>query len=362
MSLLDRYMAKRFLGTLARILLSLVLLFVLIDLLTHRQDNIIKYEIPLHIVLVYYLAFVPTILFEYQAAALSVLIAGLLVFGRAAQENEVTAALAGGIPLSRLVRMPVLFAALLALGAFAIQETVGVQAAVTTKRIEREYFSRSSVENRQGVSWVNLGDGWTCHVLKFNRIALTGQDVHIHSVEDALVQEVRAERIFWDEESRQWLLEDGLWCTLYPEDGWTQRVDRITQQEAPFSDAPEDLFALDTAAEAKTPGALKRDLRRAAFLGTPVRQHWVDYHVKFARPALCFVMIWLAIPFAIRLRRGSIAIGFGVSIAIGLAYMLLFFITTGLGHMGELPPLPAAWIANIVFLAVGLFLFRKTPT
>ncbi len=73
-------------------------------------------------------------------------------------------------------------------------------------------------------------------------------------------------------------------------------------------------------------------------------------------------MVWLAIPFAIRLRRGGIAIGFGVSIGIALAYMLLFFAGIGLGHLGKLPPVAAAWLANAVFLAFGMWLFHRTPT
>ncbi|MBI3117122.1 MAG: LptF/LptG family permease, partial [Candidatus Hydrogenedentes bacterium] len=89
MTLLDRYLGRRLISLLVKIMLSLVLLFVLVDLLTHRADNITEFDIPLHIVALYYLALAPMILFKFQAAALAVLVAGLMVLGRAAQDNEV---------------------------------------------------------------------------------------------------------------------------------------------------------------------------------------------------------------------------------------------------------------------------------
>jgi lipopolysaccharide export system permease protein len=362
MTLLDRYIAGRFAALLWKIMLSLVLLVILVDLLTHRQDNIIDYRVPPLVVAQYYLTFVPTILFEYHVAAIAVLIAGLMSLSRAAQDQEITAALAGGISIRRLTRWPVILALLLAGAAFGIQETLGVSATDTASGIEEKYFSRFSQDRRAGISWANLSGGWTCHILKFNRAALTGQDVYIHKMNSGAVQEIRAERIWWDRENRRWLLERGRWFTMDPGKEWEQQVSRITQIEAPFNEAPDQLFALDKPSATKNVIALRADLKRAAALNIPTGALRVDWHAKFARPALCFIMIFLAIPFAIRLRRGGAASGFGLSIAIGLGYLVLFYATMGLGHLGKLPPVLAAWLPNALFLAAGLILYRRTPT
>lgn len=362
MTLIDRYLAKRMISTVFKIMLAMVLLYVVIDLLTTRKDNIAKYDIPWLVVIQYYLAYAPTILFQYQTTALAVLVAGLMVLGRAAQDQEITAALAGGISLRRIVRAPVAIALGVAVAAFLIEDTLGVEAARKVARIEREYFSQFQPPETPGVSWANLRAGWTCHILKFNREALTGQDVYIHAIGRDKVQEIRARRIFWDEARGQWMLEDGRLFTFDPGKEWEQKVERITQAPAPFSETPDELFALQEPTQEKSFAALARDLRHAGALGMSVNPYWVDFHAKFARPALCFVMIWLAIPFAIRLRRGGIMTGFGVSIGIGLAYLMLFYITMGLGHLDKLNPLIAAWFANTVFFVAGMVMFRKTPT
>lgn len=362
MTILDRYLSRRLIAMVLRIIMSLVMLFVIIDLLTARQDSIARFDVPAGMVVLYYLTFVPTILFEYQAVALAVLIAGLMVLGKAAQDQEVTAALAGGISLRRIVLGPVMVALGLAVASFFAEDTLGVRAAALAERIEEQYFSKFSGENRTGISWTNLGGGWTCHILKFNRVALTGEDVFIHRFDTDEIQEIRARRIFWDKARSCWFLEQGRWCSFNPRQEWEQKVLRITQIAAPFQESPEELFALEQPANAKSARTLAHDLHHAETLGMPVNSYWVDYYAKFARPALCFIMIWLAIPFAIRLRRGGIAIGFGVSIAIALAYLLLFYVSMGLGYLDKIPPLLAAWLANGCFLALGLALFRKTPT
>lgn len=361
MTLLDRYLAKGFLLTLLKVLVSLVLLVIVIDFLTRQQDKIGRYDFPWYVLIQYYLTFIPTILFTYQTAALAVLVSGLIVLGGAAQNNEITAMLAGGVSLWRMVRLPVLIALLAAIAAFAVEETLGVRATAMADRIEREYFRRFAADGSTGVSWARLSGGWTCHVLKFNRAALTGQDVFLHRTEGDLWEHIEAKRIYWDPDEDAWFLEDGMHLSF---DGAKieETRQRITQVRAPFTQTPEALFALEDPAQGKTAFTLAADLRRAERLGIPTRRHWVDFHAKFARPALCFIMILLAIPFAIRLRRGGVAIGFGLSLAVGVAYIALFYVCMGLGVIGKLPPAVAAWLPNFVFLLAGLYLCRRTPT
>jgi len=362
MTLLDRYLAVRIVTTLLKTLLALIFLFVLIDFLTQRQGDISKNDVPWGVVGLYYLSWIPTVIYQYQGAALAMLISSLLVFGAAARNNEITAALSGGISLWRLVRAPVAMAALLAVGVFLMQENLGTLASSELDDINSHYFSRSSISKRPGISWAHLTDDWTCHIMKFNRRALSGEGVFMHSFREDAVEQIQANRIFWDETTSQWMLEDGRWFMFYPKKDWDYEVPRITQCPAPIHETPDELFALEQSPNTKTVAELHRDIGRAKAHGMPTASPLTDLYAKFSQPALSFIMIWLAIPFAMRLRRGGLAIGFGVSIAIGLAYLMLYRVGMGLGHIGRLSPFIAAWLANITFMIFGLYLVRKTPT
>jgi lipopolysaccharide export system permease protein len=308
----------------------------------------------------YYLLFTPHMI--YQVAPLALLVSALLVLGECAQHNEVTATLAGGVSLRRFSRMPILVALALAVGLFAMEQVWGAAATRKAIEVENTYFSRNPDIAREGVSWANLGGRWTCHVVgKFNRIALTGEEVLLSSIRDDAVEQIEADRIFWDEEREEWMLEDGRWFTFDP--GISSASERrITQCPAPFSETPDELFALEKPSDTKSVSQLADAIRSAQSRAMPVGRLWADYHAKFSWPALSFVMIGLAIPFALRLRRGGLAISFGASIAIAMVYLLIYYVSMSLGHAERLPPAVAAWAANAIFLTAGLVLFVKTPT
>ncbi|MBI4557950.1 MAG: LptF/LptG family permease [Candidatus Hydrogenedentes bacterium] len=360
MSTLDRYLSRRMLALLWRSVVALVMAYLLIDLLTRQRANIIKYDVPWQVVIEYYVTFVPQMV--YQVAPFSILVASLLVFGDAAQHNEITAALAGGISLRRLARWPLLLALAFAVGLFGLEETIGAPATRHARQLDTKYFSRGIELKRAGVSWSNLAGSWTCHIAKYNRLAMTGEQVLLLSIRPDAVEQILARRIYWDETRRQWLLEDGRWFTFDPQVETRQDVRRITQLPAPVRETPEELFAFDEPAEIKSARELAGDIQWAREKGMPAGRLQVDYYAKFAQPAISFVMIWLAIPFAIRLRRGGLAVGFGAAVGIAIAYMMVFGISVGLGQVERLAPLPAAWLANAVFMTIGVVAFYRTPT
>jgi lipopolysaccharide export system permease protein len=215
------------------------------------------------------------------------------------------------------------------------------------------------------VSWANLSGPWTCHILKYNPRAMTGENVLIYALTPEVHYQIEAERIFWDPEAEQWMIERGRWREFDPK---TSRQllsygdTRITLRPAPFTEPPGELFSLEQPPETKTARTLRRDLAHAEARGLHAAPYAMGYHLKYAQPAMPFVMIWLAIPFAMRLRRGGLAIGFGAAIALALSYQLVFFVASGLGFMGAIDPVWAAWLPNGLALALGVTLFSRIPT
>jgi lipopolysaccharide export system permease protein len=68
-------------------------------------------------------------------------------------------------------------------------------------------------------------------------------------------------------------------------------------------------------------------------------------------------MVLLGIPFALRnIRSGGTAMGIGVSIAIGFLFFVINAVLLSYGSSGVLPPVIAAWGANILFMLGGIWL------
>jgi lipopolysaccharide export system permease protein len=67
-------------------------------------------------------------------------------------------------------------------------------------------------------------------------------------------------------------------------------------------------------------------------------------------------MAFLGIPFSLRDgRSGGLGVGVGFSIVIGFSYFIINSLLLSLGQAGAIPPLLAAWTANILFAAAGLW-------
>ena len=65
-------------------------------------------------------------------------------------------------------------------------------------------------------------------------------------------------------------------------------------------------------------------------------------------------MVVLGIPFALRnSRSGGVAVGIGSSIAIGFTYFVINAILLSYGRSDVLPPVVAAWGANLIFVMGG---------
>ena len=102
-----------------------------------------------------------------------------------------------------------------------------------------------------------------------------------------------------------------------------------------------------------------RDLRQSGFDTMRLRVALWD---KLSYPLIAVAMAVLAIPFALSMgRRGSFT---GVAVAIGVA--LAFWVVRGLfeamGNVNYLPPVMAAWSADVLFGLVGGYLLLRTPT
>jgi len=80
-------------------------------------------------------------------------------------------------------------------------------------------------------------------------------------------------------------------------------------------------------------------------------------HSKLAQPLACFVMLLLAIPFALKTgRSGGAARGVATGVAIGFAYFIINTAVQSYGRSGILPPVVAAWGANFIFIMAGIWL------
>lgn len=151
--------------------------------------------------------------------------------------------------------------------------------------------------------------------------------------------------------------------------GWQHEVDPRTPGQYSVSKLEKSTLHIDLPASANTPSAgthslsamSNQELLARAQSGNQIQSNWswVELHRRFALPTSCLVLALVGIPLGLSAHKGGKSTGFVLTIALVIAYYIVTLIGISLGRQGTLPPGISIWMANAVFLAGGLLLYRR---
>lgn len=354
--ILDRYIARAFVGKFVLVLVSFWSLFVLVnfmDLFDDVQVNKVKGAVVLH----YYAFASPSIV--HLVTPVAVLVAALVTFGILARRNEVTAMKAAGISVYRAALPALALGVLSSLVIFGVSEYV----LPPMNRVAREDFNVIKGRPRKTASLVDkrwlLGSGGQI----YHYDALGGSTIYGLTVYDlssskwALTNLLFASRAVWNGVSYD--MEKGWrWTLEGPNPGFREYPQIRTREIEP----PGHFSQEERAAETLRFVELRHHIGSLESLGLDVTALRVQLHRKIAFPLVSLVMTLLGIPFSFVVARRGALYGIAASIVIAIVYWACLAIFEALGNNTYLPPMLAAWAPNLLFGAAGLYLMLTLDT
>jgi lipopolysaccharide export system permease protein len=175
-----------------------------------------------------------------------------------------------------------------------------------------------------------------------------------------LARRVDAEKAIWQD--GEWVFYDAVERVF--QSGELIETTRSDQRNIALQEIPEDFHVvIRTQAEEMPFYKLRRYIKKIESEGYDSTPYRVELHKKVSYPFLNIITAFLGIPFALRLPRiGGLAAAAGMSLVLGFTYWVLFAATVSIGQAGLLPPFVAAWAANILFGALGIYLLLRVET
>jgi lipopolysaccharide export system permease protein len=352
MGILDRYIARTWLRLLALCLGGFVSLYLIVDLI-EKIPRFMRAGGEVSVILEYFLWKLPEII--GRTASFSILMTTLLTLGVLSRDSEITAMRSCGVSLLR-ISMPMLalgFVASIILllnaelvlpGSYARTEMI--DRVKIKKRGERVTFKRNNI-------WFRSGN-MILQARLFEPKTRTLSGVVIWGVDDALnpISRIDAESAIFQE--GRWTLKSAR-QKKFEGSGFVNKSAETLNLDLKLK--IEDLQVLDGDADnmsIRTLAEYAENLKRG---GYHAFRYLTLMHTKIATPFAAIIMVLLGIPFALRSgRSGGIAMGIGASIGIGFAYFIVNAVMLSYGRSGVLPPVLAAWGANIFFMAGGIWL------
>jgi lipopolysaccharide export system permease protein len=351
--ILHRYLVREFLKIFALSMSSLVLIYAVV-LFFQKMDTFIKNQAPFHLIFEYLLYKVPELTFQWTLPY-SILLSTLLTLGTLSRHSEITAMKAGGVSLYRIT-VPLLFIALV-IGVFSF---FGNDYLVPVANQRTKYLLDVKVRKEQPSSffknykiWYHSGQRiFNIQLLDPGAKVLKGFTLFQFDPDFHCVQRVDAREARWIK--GKWIFYDGA-ERAFGENGSVQILP-FKEKEFPLQENWESFQNIELQSRQMSYGELRNYIERIRSAGYDATRYMVDLYSKLSYPFLNLIMVFIGIPFALKTgRSGGIALSIGISIMIGFAYAVTFYIFLALGNSGIIPPLFAAWTPTVVVGLSGVF-------
>lgn len=352
--LLARYLLREFVRLFALCMLGFILVYVLVDFFD-RFGTYLKYRPPIRLILTYFLFKIPLIL--TQLVPVATLGGVLMGLGVMARHNELTAMRASGVSTLQIARPLLAAAIVLSLGIFVWNESVVPYCSERFRHIDNvEIRNRpqKALLDEQGIWFHGKAGIYNIEQFDARKQTILGLTIYDFNPGFELRRLIEIPSARWQDD--RWSLETPI------ERRFDTGGNVITRelQPADFSlpDPPQDLQVMQKEPDELNFAKLRRHIRELTRKGIDASEYLVDLHLKLAVPFVPLVMVLIGVPLSTRNpRRRTLATSIGVGLSVGFSYWVLLALAVSLGHGGAIPPLVAAWTANVVFGILGAFLF-----
>lgn len=357
MKIITRYLLKQYFSILGIALFGFLGLYLVIDVF-EKVDDILEKGASFTDALWYFCLKIPLIV--TQGIPMAVLLATLITFGILQRNREIVALKAAGLSLKTYGAPIVMAACIVAVTHFVVGENIARTMSVQARKIWFEKIDKSSkqMEWKHENVWYH-GQGIVYQIHVYDDRAQTFHQVSLFYLDRnfRLYQRLDAQSLSW--ETDHWVARNGMLLDLTLDRIEQVRFDRkkLELRETPVDFAglealPEELdtvqlyqYVARTKAEGYSPTALEVEL---------------NYRLAFPLTSIILAVIGMVISLKQGL-HGRIAFGIGIAILAGSAYLGLLQVGTALASAGILPVVTGVWTGNLIFMAIGLYLWASAP-
>jgi lipopolysaccharide export system permease protein len=335
---------------------------LLMGRLLKLADLVVAKGVPLTDIVLMIVYLIPS--FCLVTIPMAFLLALLLAFGRLSADSEITAIKASGVSLYGLLPPVLLFALIAYMATTFITIYALPWGNISFKKLLFDIMeSRVTLSLKEKV-FNDEFPGLVIYTDLYDPRQHTMTGILIHDDRDPLEPStIFADRgvIIADPVAKMLRVElhNGGIHKLYGKNGYRQIEFQDYRLSINLSHAPREMVKNEM-------DLTFRELREGiSSTRTDPKILWemhMEFNRRFALPFACFVFAMVGVPLGIQNHRSGKATGFSLSIGVILIYYIIFSIGKTLGEKGLADPAVAVWTPNLILLAIGIYLFKKTAS
>ena len=353
LSIIDRYIIKKFLSTFF-FMLAVIMMFAIVFDVSEKLGEFISNEAPLNeIIFDYYVNFI--ILYGNMFTSMIVFLSVIWFTSLMAKDTEIIPIWFSGKPLSRYLRPYFIAATILMLFSLMINHFMVPRANKVRLSFEEKYYRDAMIVRDYHAEFPN-----NVSVFFSN---YTNSDGRVNdftfqkwSKEMKPIYFLKCRYALNEPNSKNWVLHDFYEKRFYADSTSIRHVQAL---DTVFSFSISDMAQRENAAETMSFSELKDFIAREQAKGSSmVPLYQIELHQRTSYPFAAYILTLIGVSVAAQKRRG----GIGVNIAIGLGIVFVYIFAMKMLTVASLnigfPPLLSVWIPNFFFAFTAIVLFR----
>jgi len=369
MNIISRYIAKELIKPFFMSLGVIMFLFIL-NTLMKMVTSLVGKDIDFVIILEFFYLSLGWII--AMAVPMATLVAGLIAYGRLAQDNEFAALQASGVSIIKILLPGLSIGLLLSYGMLVYNDKIFPEMNHRNKILKQSITRKKPLAALEPGIFMSEIPGLKIKAEKVDR--KNNMIYKVVILPDAIGSKERVTitaesgQILADLNSNRYIITlfDGEMARLdkqkpggYSRTIFSKLVKPIEVQGINFQVEDNDYYS----DREKGIDSLKAQIKRMKALKAPqslISQVEVEYHKKYSLSFACVIMMLIAAPLGLMSGRGGMGASAAISLLIFTVYW--FFLNTGEDYAdsGKLNPFWAMWTVNFLATFIGVILIYKT--
>lgn len=356
LSILDKYIIKKFLSTYFFMLGIIMLLSMVFDISANLSE-FIQNNAPISAIFFdYYLNFL--VYYGNTFSSIIVFISVIWFTAKLAQDSEIIPMLFSGRPFIRILKPYAISATiLLVLSIFINHFLLPISNKIRLDFEEKYYRSRMLVENyhaefnKEKYVYFSTYNSDENLVYNFNMEQWTKENQPTYFIRATTAKNYPG--------TNRWVLKDFYARKI----GSTNDIlSSGRQKDTVFTFKIEDLAFRDNRCETMTNSKLKEFIDREVAKGSSnVPMYKIVLYQRTSLPFAVYVLTLIGVAVSSTKKRGGIGLNIAIGLGFAFTYIFAMKITTVAALNVGFPPLLAVWIPNILFAIAGVYLYKVSP-
>jgi lipopolysaccharide export system permease protein len=358
LKILDWYIIRKFLGTFFYSILLIVSIAVIFDL-AEKLDNFMERDAPLRaIVFDYYLNFIPY--FSVLFSPLFTFISVIYFTSKMAYNTEMIAILSNGVSFRRILVPYFISAAIIAAFAFLMSDLVLPTSNEKRLEFEERYYRREPARANLRNVHKQIEPGVYIYFSSFSHSSSIAYYFSIEKFDgNRLVSKTTSDYARYDTTTNKWELRQYV-TRHYDELG--QRLERGLSIDTTLNVHPSELGRRESIVETMNLRQLDEFIEQQRLQGADnIDFYLIERYHRVAFPFSTFILTLIGMSLSSRKSREGTGLHIGLGLLLSFSYILFMRFSTMFAVSGQLSPMVAVWLPNIIYAVIAYVIYLFAP-